>query len=104
MEAKTALRGSVLRAISHRAQNTGVITAQRVTNFLTNIAALSIFVDMDGIGRILPDVHQLAVTYRLTSYDATYLELALRKNLPLASLDEDLRKACLKAGGSLLTI
>jgi predicted nucleic acid-binding protein len=35
----------------------------------------------------------LAVKYRLTSYDAAYLELALRRTLPLATLDEDLRRA-----------
>jgi len=48
--------------------------------------------------RILTDVHRLAVTYRLTSYDAAYLELALRRKLPLATLDEDLVRACKMAG------
>jgi predicted nucleic acid-binding protein len=84
-----------------RAENTGVITAQKVRKFLTNIAALKISVEMDGIDQILTDVHRLAVTYRLTSYDAAYLELALRKKIPLASLDDDLRKACVKAGGAI---
>jgi predicted nucleic acid-binding protein len=31
--------------------------------------------------------------HRLTTYDAAYLELAIRRSLPLASLDEDLRRA-----------
>jgi predicted nucleic acid-binding protein len=35
----------------------------------------------------------LSEQYRLTFYDATYLELAQRLALPLATLDEDLRKA-----------
>lgn len=40
--------------------------------------------------------------YSLTSYDAMYLELALRRHLPLATLDEPLRKAAKKAGVKLL--
>ena len=35
----------------------------------------------------------LAERFRLTLYDAAYLELAQRRGLPLASLDRDLRKA-----------
>ncbi|WP_457798970.1 type II toxin-antitoxin system VapC family toxin [Methylocystis sp. S23] len=35
----------------------------------------------------------LARKHRLTSYDAAYLELALRKGLPLATLDADLERA-----------
>jgi predicted nucleic acid-binding protein len=87
-----------------RAQNTAIINAQSVANFLTNISALNIITDMEGTDHILGDVHQLAVTYRLTTYDAAYLELTLRKNLALATLDDDLRKACLKAGGSIFLL
>jgi predicted nucleic acid-binding protein len=36
---------------------------------------------------------KIASRYRLTLYDAAYLELARRRSLPLASLDSDLRKA-----------
>jgi predicted nucleic acid-binding protein len=85
-----------------RAQNTGVLTAQKVTNFLTNIQALNIIVDADSSNYILTDVHQLAVTHRLTTYDAAYLELALRRDLPLATLDEELRTACTAAGVTVL--
>jgi predicted nucleic acid-binding protein len=35
----------------------------------------------------------LAMKHSLTVYDATYLELAIRKQLPLATLDEDLAAA-----------
>jgi predicted nucleic acid-binding protein len=35
-------------------------------------------------------------TYRLTSYDAMCLNLAVRRDLPLATLDPDLRKAAKK--------
>ena len=36
---------------------------------------------------------QLAERHRLTLYDAAYLELAVRRGLPLASLDRELRSA-----------
>jgi len=44
----------------------------------------------------------LAERHRLTVYDAAYLELALRRGLPLASLDTDLRKAAQVEGIPLL--
>jgi predicted nucleic acid-binding protein len=39
------------------------------------------------------EVLRLARTHQLSVYDAAYLELALRKNAPLATLDTDLIKA-----------
>jgi len=47
-------------------------------------------------------VHRLAVAHRLTSYDATYLELALRRALPLATLDAELMAGCAAAGVTVL--
>jgi predicted nucleic acid-binding protein len=46
----------------------------------------------------LADTVTLAEQYRLTAYDATYLELALRRRLPLATLDRQLREAARAAG------
>ncbi len=89
-------------AVLARAQNTGALTARKVTDFLDNLRSLPIVLDIQGIDLILSDVHRLATTYRLTSYDSTYLELALRRNLPLATLDEDLSRACKAAGGVIL--
>jgi predicted nucleic acid-binding protein len=47
-------------------------------------------------------VTSLAAGLDLTVYDAAYLELAQRRRLPLATLDEALRKAAKKAGVRLL--
>jgi predicted nucleic acid-binding protein len=44
----------------------------------------------------------LARTHRLSVDDASYLELAQRERLPLATLDHDLRKASRAAGTALL--
>lgn len=48
--------------------------------------------------RFFSDTLQLARRYTLSAYDASYLELALRLGMPLATLDEDLQKAAKKAG------
>jgi predicted nucleic acid-binding protein len=48
---------------------------------------------------VLDDV---AATHGLSAYDATYLELALRRRLPLATLDSALRKAMAAAGVAAL--
>lgn len=51
--------------------------------------------------RIWGEVHDLSLKHKLTSYDARYLELAKRMNLPLASQDGDLRAAAKKEGVAL---
>ena len=51
-----------------------------------------------------PDIElsfDLAVAHGLTLYDAIYLELALRRALPLATLDEELQRAADQAGAEI---
>ncbi len=60
---------------------------------LADLAQLPIQVDTETDRQAWgPTVH-LADRHKLTLYDAAYLELALRRNLPLATLDADLRRA-----------
>ena len=40
----------------------------------------------------------LAQTHTLTNYDAAYLAIAMQFNLPLATVDSDLRRAAAVAG------
>lgn len=47
-------------------------------------------------------VFSFARRHRLTFYDAAYLELAVRENIALATLDGDLAKAAVKDGVRLL--
>jgi predicted nucleic acid-binding protein len=44
----------------------------------------------------------LAEKHRLSVYDAAYVELAMRANLPLATLDDDLRRAAVAEGITLV--
>jgi predicted nucleic acid-binding protein len=46
----------------------------------------------------------LALRFQLTSYDAAYLELALRLQLPIASRDEELAEAAWAAGVGVLAV
>ena len=81
-----------------KAQRTASITADKAHGFLEDLRSLDITVDDESVGYIFGDVHRLAVEHGLSGYDAAYLELAIRKGLPLATLDEDLQKAAKTAG------
>jgi len=81
-------------AVLAREQNRGTLAAPKAQQFITELKALKIVPDGESVARVFSDVHRLALTYRLTSYDAAYLELALRRNLPLATLDAELVAAC----------
>jgi len=81
-----------------KAQRTESITADKAHGFLEDLKSLDITVDENSFSHTFGDVHRLAVEYGLSGYDAAYLELAMRKALPLATLDEDLREASQSAG------
>jgi len=49
-------------------------------------------------------VGSISREFKLSGYGAQYLELALRKNLPVATSDKDLRKAAKKAGVAIYLI
>ena len=86
-----------------KAQKSKSIASEKAEAFLSELrSSVTIRVDWDGSDRILTDVHKLAVTNRLSGYDAAYLELALRKRMPLASLDEDLKRAAIASGINLV--
>jgi predicted nucleic acid-binding protein len=76
----------------------GVITEAQSEAFLEMLGGIRVHADTATFSRSLTDVLQLARRYRLSSYDASYLELALRAGLPLATLDADLKKVAKKAG------
>lgn len=71
-------------------------TAEQAQNVLTHIAQLPIDVDRQAVAP--SELLGLALRFGLSSYDAAYLELALRKQLPLATKDGDLADAARAAG------
>ena len=81
-----------------RAEAKGLVTEARSEQFLEMLDNVDIDVDNATFAHALSDTLHLARRYKLSAYDASYLELALRLGLPLATLDEDLQKAARKAG------
>ena len=63
-----------------------------------DLAELRPVVDDEGPHLAFGETLELADKHALSVYDAAYLELALRKSLPLASRDEALNKAAGRAG------
>jgi predicted nucleic acid-binding protein len=69
---------------------------------LADLALLSISLDPETDRQAWGPTLQLASRHGLTLYDAAYLELALRRGLPLATLDRELRSAASAEGVVLL--
>ncbi len=72
------------------------MTAQAAQVVIAQIVSLPIDVDRHAVppGELLA----LALRFGLTTYDAACLELALRLQLPIATLDAPLRDAALASG------
>jgi predicted nucleic acid-binding protein len=68
-----------------------------VRSFLDDLATLPIVLERFPARIIFDRVQQRAREHGLPAYDAAYLDLALESSLPLATLDQDLRRACKKA-------
>jgi predicted nucleic acid-binding protein len=84
-----------------RSEAKDLVTAAQSGSFIALLEGISIEVDAETFTHVLSDTLQLSRRYRLSSYDASYLELALRSASPIATLDEDLRRAATKAGVKL---
>lgn len=62
-------------------------------NFKNALTILPIEIDISADKRVFDTVYELARELKLTAYDAAYLELALREQLPIATSDSALIKA-----------
>ena len=78
-----------------QAEKRGRITHAQMTIMLEFVGRLPITTDGDGT-RALKEVLTLARVASLTTYDAAYLELAMRRGIPLATLDKTLLRAAQK--------
>jgi predicted nucleic acid-binding protein len=73
-------------------------TEADTARWLAFLTPLPITVDDETPTRAWGDVLRLARAHTLSAYDAAYLELALRRGLPLATLDGKLKAAAAAAG------
>jgi predicted nucleic acid-binding protein len=75
----------------------GRIHQQEFEVMVERLARLPIEIDIEATDHALAAVLVLAAQLGLTTYDAAYLDLAQRRKLPLATLDNRLRNACATA-------
>jgi predicted nucleic acid-binding protein len=87
-----------------KAEARELITEAQSEAFLEMLNDLGILVDFETFPKALSETLQLARRYRLSAYDSSYLEVALREGLGLATLDDDLRKAAKKAGVAIFGV
>ena len=76
------------------------ISREVLSQYLDVVAMLPLRIDTAASTRssTMKTVCELAEKYGLTTYDASYLELAIRLDLPLVTLDSDLYNAALEVG------
>jgi predicted nucleic acid-binding protein len=79
-------------------ESKGLATEAESQRFITLLRQLPIATDSETMEHALSDTLNLARRHKLSSYDAAYLELALRTGLPLATLDAGLARAAAATG------
>ena len=86
-------------AMAERRSRIDAARRQRLGGFLRD---LPVTIDVETASQAWAVTSQLATRFRITMYDAAYLELAQRLGLPLATLDQELRAAGGDLGVTLL--
>jgi len=84
------------------AQRRRRIDAAKRVELVAAAAGIPLRVDREPVA--MADLDALAAAHQLTSYDAAYLELALRRGLPMATLDAQLLKVMRSAGVPLAAL
>ncbi|MBY0563083.1 MAG: type II toxin-antitoxin system VapC family toxin [Hyphomonadaceae bacterium] len=82
-----------LTNIVWNAEKHGRISAADAKSFIQLVESLGVGIDFETPRRAWSDVLSLARTEKLTTYDAAYLELAVRLNATLVSKDATLLRA-----------
>lgn len=80
----------------------GKYDAAERDRWLHDINGFAVEIDSNSVSQLWTATVNLAHLYKLSVYDAIYLECALRNRLPLATLDLELRAAAAAEGVSLL--
>jgi predicted nucleic acid-binding protein len=80
------------------AERRGRITSAHSSYVHETLSNLPITADELSLDSALGPILSLARSQGLSAYDASYLELAMREGVPLATVDDRLRSAALAAG------
>lgn len=81
----------------------GRSTRAQAATWLSVLRAFPILVDDETGVRAWGDTLNIARAHRLSAYDAAYLEVAMRRGLPIATLDDELKTAAMMVGVSLFS-
>ncbi len=73
------------------------------TRFIALLTELPITVEQEPPERMIKEIFALAREHKLSSYDASYLDLAMRKGLPIATLDKNLIAAAKRSKVPILS-
>ena len=73
------------------------------TRFIALLTELPIIVEQEPPERMIKEIFSLAREHKLSSYDASYLDLAMRKGLPIATLDKNLIAAAKRSKVPILS-
>jgi predicted nucleic acid-binding protein len=79
-------------------------TPADTSRFLAILGTFPITVDEETVTQAWADTLHLARAHDLSAYDAAYLELAIRRGLPLATLDAKLKAAANAVGVPLYQV
>jgi predicted nucleic acid-binding protein len=85
------------------AERRGVVCEAQVIDYLHRLSQLPIVTDDASVSARQESVMALGREHRLSAYDATYLDLALRTGSVLASFDAKLLTATRTAGGAIFS-
>jgi predicted nucleic acid-binding protein len=80
------------------------ICKKLLRSFLDDLAMLPIVLERFPAEVVFGRMQRLSGEHGLTAHDAAYLDLALDRSLPLATLDEDLARASKKARVRLVQV
>jgi len=72
------------------------------SRFILLLLELPIIVEQESSARMFSEILALAREYKLSSYDASYLDLAMRKGLPIATTDKNLLAAARRSNVSIV--
>ena len=84
-----------------RLERRGIVSRQEIEVFVADISQLDFSVDPARDTTEMVELYRLSQRAKLNIYDAGYLELALRSDLPLATNDKALTQAARNAGVAL---
>lgn len=81
--------GNVLRVAERKSR----LSEASVVRLLDLLNSLPITVEQETPERMLKEILSVARQHGLSTYDASYLDLAMRRGLPISTQDTSLRKA-----------